>query len=138
MRTPRGRVADVLDRENCWDHFDCGRGPAGPGAHESDVCRAALEDAADGINGGVKGGRSCWAVAGTLGVDQLECLVRDRCTECEFRLAVIKQEMPHFDDRYPVLERLGYASALTLSDRVEIVADEQPADPSGSVTVLPE
>lgn len=51
---------------NCWEFKKCGRERKGKNVQEMGVCPAALDDSFDGINGGIHGGRICWAVAGTF------------------------------------------------------------------------
>jgi len=55
-----------MSKKNCWEVKKCGREPSGAKVKEFGVCPAAEQHRADGINGGVNGGRSCWAVAGTF------------------------------------------------------------------------
>ena len=75
---------------NCWEFKKCGREPGGEKASESGVCPAAAATRLDGTNGGVAGGRVCWAVAGTMcgfqpgevhGVDARKIL---NCLNCAF------------------------------------------------------
>lgn len=42
---------------------NCGRGPA---LDKAESCPAASDTTAHGLNGGLNGGRICWAVAGTF------------------------------------------------------------------------
>ena len=51
---------------NCWEFKKCGREPGGAKAEELGVCQAAIESRVDEVNRGKNGGRSCWAVTGTL------------------------------------------------------------------------
>ena len=51
---------------NCWDIKKCGREPGGTKNSELGVCPATTESSCDGINGGTKAGRICWAIAGTF------------------------------------------------------------------------
>lgn len=44
----------------------CGREPGGANAATRGICPASNERRADGINGGMNGGRACWAIAGTF------------------------------------------------------------------------
>jgi len=90
----------AVPRANCWDVMRCGRGPNGAGAGGLPKCAAALETSADGVNGGVNGGRVCWAVAGTL----CNGRARDRrasrlvsCLGCDFFSQVQREEgLAHF------------------------------------------
>ena len=56
----------TLKKLNCWEFKQCGRQKGGENAGDLGVCPAATEEAADGLNCGKKGGRACWALAGTL------------------------------------------------------------------------
>lgn len=51
---------------NCWTVMQCGREPGGAKAVALGVCPAATERAGEAINGGVRSGRICWAIAGTF------------------------------------------------------------------------
>ena len=72
---------------NCWELKQCGREQGGPKAGELGVCPAALDSPANGINSGSKGGRICWAVAGTL------CGGKKQGTFAEKRLSCISCEV---------------------------------------------
>ena len=51
---------------NCWEFKKCGRQPGGAKTQELGECPASTNVKADGMNSGKNGGRSCWAIAGTL------------------------------------------------------------------------
>ena len=53
-------------KQNCWHLKKCGREPNGSKASELGVCPAATDQQMNGPNGGIHGGRICWAIAGTL------------------------------------------------------------------------
>jgi hypothetical protein len=106
---------------NCWEFHACGRGLDGPGAQRARACRAATESAVDGANNGRNAGRACWAVAGTLGVDEPECVSGYSCSHCGFRRKVHKEELPHVTERHAILQSLGYADALRLGELPELV-----------------
>jgi hypothetical protein len=55
-----------MPKLNCWEFEKCGRQPGGIKVKELGVCPAATEKRAHGINGGINGGRACWAIAGTF------------------------------------------------------------------------
>ncbi len=90
-----------MGKNNCWDVKKCERGPGGAKAHEFGVCQAAAEQRADGIHGGINGGRCCWVIAGTLckGAtpqgDYMQKFCSD-CQNCDFYSMVKKEEEPHF------------------------------------------
>lgn len=73
--------------QNCWEFKKCGRHPGGSHVAELGVCRAAIEAKADGLNGGRKGGRMCWALAGTLCGGKLQGTFAQKvgtCLQCDF------------------------------------------------------
>jgi hypothetical protein len=55
----------MATKVDCWEFKKCSREPGGAKVAELGVCPAARSDSS-GINGGTRGGRICWAVAGTL------------------------------------------------------------------------
>lgn len=56
-----------MERLNCWEVKECGRGPDSTGMDSSKpVCPAATPGNFNGVNGGKFAGRFCWAVAGTF------------------------------------------------------------------------
>ncbi|OFX83360.1 MAG: hypothetical protein A2W99_11870 [Bacteroidetes bacterium GWF2_33_16] len=82
-------------KSNCWEHKKCGREPGGFKANQLGVCPASLEKKVDKINNGKNGGRSCWAVAGTLcgGVVQGTFSMKlENCINCDFYQLVYKEE----------------------------------------------
>ncbi len=92
-----------MPKMNCWEVRNCGKGPDNTNPGELGTCAAALEESTDGVNGGKKGGRVCWAVAGTLcgGSVQGEFAAKmDSCVKCDFYLSVAKEEGAEFL-RYP-------------------------------------
>jgi hypothetical protein len=82
---------------NCWETKNCGRQPGGPKAAEFGVCPAAA--AGSGLNRGTKGGRICWAVAGTLCGGKVQGSFAQKvanCMRCDFYLGVKKEEGDQF------------------------------------------
>jgi len=80
-------VKIVQRKQNCWEIMRCGREPGGLRADDLGVCPAAADRRFDGVNGGINGGRTCWAVAGTDGCDRPECIRANAshpCTACDF------------------------------------------------------
>jgi hypothetical protein len=78
---------------NCWEFEKCGREPGG--ANEHDICPAAIETYANGINGGKNAGRICWAIAGTLCNEMIKgTFAKEKfsCMNCEFFKLVNKEE----------------------------------------------
>ncbi len=84
-----------MEPENCWEKKKCERGPNGEKVKELGLCPAAADDAASGINRGDKGGRICWAIAGTLCGENPQGTFAQKeksCMECEFFLQVMAEE----------------------------------------------
>ena len=55
-----------MAKQNCWEFKSCGRQPGGAKTAELGLCPAATEPRLNGVNSGRNGGRSCWAMTGTL------------------------------------------------------------------------
>jgi len=75
---------------NCWEYKQCGRGPG-----NEPTCPAATDVRADGVHGGVNGGRVCWAIAGTMcgGRQQGTYAVKlETCMRCDFYQLVLREE----------------------------------------------
>lgn len=84
-----------MEKKNCWEVKKCGRESGGAKAAELGVCQASIEQRANGLHGGINGGRVCWAVTGTLcgGKVQGEYAKKSgECTQCEFYRQVRKEE----------------------------------------------
>jgi len=80
---------------NCWEAKKCGRQPGGSRAGELGVCPAAVEQKADGLNGGRNAGRICWALAGTLCGGKVQGTFATKvgtCMECDFYQTVCREE----------------------------------------------
>ena len=80
-----------MGRKNCWEYFECGRQPGGEKVGELGVCPAAKEGNLHGLNEGINGGRSCWAIAGTLCKGQTQGSYAQKlgdCLGCEFYASV--------------------------------------------------
>ena len=94
---------------NCWQFKKCGRQPSGEKADELGVCPAAIEAAADGINSGAEGGRSCWALAGTLCGGKVQGTFATKlanCLQCDFYKLVLQEEGQDFIQSREILERI--------------------------------
>ncbi|MHA1959896.1 MAG: two-CW domain-containing protein [Candidatus Thorarchaeota archaeon] len=86
---------ETMARINCWEFKQCGRERDGVNADELGVCPAAVEISTNGINNGDNGGRTCWALAGTLcgGTVQGEFASKiANCVTCEFYNKVLNEE----------------------------------------------
>ena len=82
---------------NCWEFFHCGRELGGKKEQRLGACPAAVETRLHGVNGGVNGGRACWA----LEASGRECRkggMRQKiksCLRCPFFQHVMQQEGRH-------------------------------------------
>ena len=95
MRMEKG-LEMCIDRKNCWEIKQCARGPGDKGPS---TCVAALPSDWDGINGGDKGGRFCWSVAGALCGSQptgSSAAKLMNCFECDFFKQVQEEEAKGF------------------------------------------
>ena len=96
-------------KQNCWEYKKCGREPNGLKAAELGVCPAAIETRTDGINSGKNGGRSCWALTGTLcgGVVQGSFAAKlGNCLKCEFYQTVGMEEGTNHQSARDILKHL--------------------------------
>jgi len=63
---------------------------------ELGVCPAAVDESADGLNGGRNGGRICWAISGHFSVEgTIRCTsAKDlvTCMACDFFKTVLREE----------------------------------------------
>lgn len=88
-----------MSKRNCWEVKKCGREPGGALADELGICSAAIEERANGMNGGKNAGRACWAVTGT------QCSENGcagfaaklwNCLKCDFYKSVLEEEKELF------------------------------------------
>jgi hypothetical protein len=80
---------------NCWEHMKCGREPKGARIKELGVCPAATYTSINGVNGGINGGRMCWAIVGIYSFTDTKrplSLDSHSCYECEFHRRVLAEE----------------------------------------------
>ncbi|HET6516034.1 MAG TPA: hypothetical protein VFG09_12800 [Thermodesulfovibrionales bacterium] len=85
----------MKSRINCWEFMKCGREINGERAKDLGVCAAAANPQADGINGGINGGRICWALVGTYSCHAGKSLFSEKknlCFDCEFHRRVLSEE----------------------------------------------
>jgi hypothetical protein len=98
-----------MNKQNCWEYKKCGREPRGLKAVELGVCPASVKKRTDGINSGKNGGRSCWALTGTLcgGVVQGTFASElGNCMKCEFYQLVGMEEGPNHQSSRDILKHL--------------------------------
>ncbi len=81
-------------RQNCWEYKNCGREPNGSNIEELGICHAAIDNTFNGLNSGEKGGRICWAVAGTFCDGEVQGTYAEKqvsCMNCDF-FSLVKAE----------------------------------------------
>lgn len=86
-------------RPNCWDVMRCGREPGGRLSATAGPCPAAVDRSLAGVNGGVRGGRVCWTIAGTFCEGQVQGTFAGKlstCLSCRFYRLVRRQEGDEF------------------------------------------
>ncbi len=111
-RAVRDDAADKAGpgKRNCWEFRGCGREPGGSAVDELGPCPAATETSANGLNGGLNGGRICWSIAGTLCGGKVQGTAAAKmptCLDCPFFKTVTVDEGARF---------------LTVLTRVEVYA----------------
>jgi hypothetical protein len=87
-------------KQNCWEFKKCGRIPGGEKAAELGECPASTKTTANGVNGGKKGGRICWAIAGTFCGGKVQGTYAyeiPTCMNCEF-LKKVRFEEFHINE----------------------------------------
>lgn len=97
-------------KKNCWEFHQCGQEPGGAKVAELGVCPAAAETRVHGINGGINGGRVCWAISGTFCNGQVMgsfAAKINTCLDCEFFKLVRKEEGPYIHDTRKILYLLA-------------------------------
>ncbi|GAB4339428.1 MAG: hypothetical protein Kow0089_12310 [Desulfobulbaceae bacterium] len=99
-----------MERKNCWEYFRCGRQPGGDKAAEQGVCPAAVAHKLDGTNDGVNGGRSCWAIAGTLCRGRVQGSFAQKlgdCLKCDFYDIVRRDQGDDLVTTRDILDKLN-------------------------------
>lgn len=84
-----------MSKLNCWEFMKCGKEIGTDKNGKQDVCPIASEKSADGLNGGVNGGRICWVIADLCCEKSIQCSDKKRkdpCFSCEFRFKVMMEE----------------------------------------------
>jgi len=98
-----------MAKMNCWEFKKCGREPGGAKVAELGVCAAATVAAVNGCNNGKNGGRSCWAIAGTLCGGKVQGSFAEKlgnCLKCEFYQQVGAEEGSNFTSSKDILLKL--------------------------------
>ncbi len=89
-----------MTKLNCWEMEKCERQPGGSKTKELGICPASSDTASEGVNGGVNGGRICWAIAGTMCGGKIQGSHADKqssCMFCEFYKHVKAEEGKSFE-----------------------------------------
>lgn len=89
------RSASMKRKLNCWEFMKCGRELNGERAKDLGVCPTAIYPHADGLNGGLNGGRICWAIVGTYSCHIGASSVTKKkilCHDCRFHRKVLSEE----------------------------------------------
>jgi len=60
--------------QNCWEFKKCGREPGGAIAEQLGICPTTVAEFANGLNGGINGGRICWAINWKSVDDKVACM----------------------------------------------------------------
>jgi hypothetical protein len=71
----------------------CGREVGGDRTDELGICPVSTFLSADGLNGGVNGGRICWIIEEN-GCSDKSIHRKDFCFQCELRFKVTNEEGP--------------------------------------------
>ena len=98
-----------LPHVNCWEYMKCGRGPGGEHVADLGACPVAEALSVNGLHGGQNGGRTCWAISGTLCGGKVQgsfaCKIR-HCQDCDFYHLVKCEEGDSFASIDSILNRL--------------------------------
>jgi len=99
-----------MGKKNCWEAKNCGRITGGLKTKEFGVCPVYIETKVNGVNGGVNGGRACWAIAGSLCGGKVQGTFAEKlqnCTACDFYLLVRGEEKVNLVKSGDILAKLG-------------------------------
>jgi hypothetical protein len=98
-----------MQKFNCWEFKKCGREPGGSKNAELGVCPAATEVRTNKINSGSFGGRTCWAVTGTLCGGKVQGSFASKlanCMACDFYKIVQNEEGSAYQSAKNILQLL--------------------------------
>lgn len=103
-------MVKVVVKKNCWEFKKCGRQPGGGHVDDRGECPAVKAFKAHGLNEGINGGRSCWAVAGTFCHGQTQGTFVSKfvdCSRCDFFIQVMKEEGERLIPVQEILRKLN-------------------------------
>ena len=92
-------MAEKKKKINCWEFKKCGREPGGVHVADLGICPATVETRLEGVHEGIKAGRSCWVMAGTLCKGEVQGTFAQKyknCEVCDFYKLVKSEEFPKF------------------------------------------
>ena len=98
-----------MKKLNCWEFKRCGREPGGLKTNQLGICPATTEQRLDGVNSGKHGGRSCWALAGTLSGGKVQGVFASNvqnCLSCDFYATVQIEEGNEFVLAHEIMRKL--------------------------------
>ena len=100
-----------MTKKNCWEYRCCGRQPGGGNVKKYGLCPASTLTAVNGVNGGVNGGRACWALTGTMSgppekVQGIFARTISCCYACKFYEQVLCEEGEHFQGTAAIVRLL--------------------------------
>jgi hypothetical protein len=103
------RRKNVMKRKNCWEFKNCGRESGGFNTGRLGVCPATTCTALTGFNHGECGGRSCWAIAGTLCKGNVQGTYAKKikdCLKCDFYEIAKTEEGVDYQDSAKILKKM--------------------------------
>ncbi len=89
-----------MAKVNCWEFKKCGREPGGVNVGQFGVCPATIKGTGEGINGGDRRGRICWAISGTFCGGEIQGSFAQKeisCMDCPFFITVEQEEGASFE-----------------------------------------
>ena len=99
-----------MEKQNCWEFKKCGRHPGGDKVGALGECPAPTESRTDGMNDGKNGGRSCWAISGTLCGGEKQGTFAQKllnCSQCDFYKIVMQEEGKRVQLAQKILKKLA-------------------------------
>ncbi len=115
-----------MAKKNCWEVRCCGRQPGGINVKKYGLCPASTLTAVNGINGGINGGRACWALTGTMSgpaekVQGIFARTITSCYSCKFYEQVMCEEQDSFVGTVQIVhtlrERIAQAAGRTSTQK---------------------
>lgn len=87
----------------------CGLGPNGDKTESQGTCPAPKTKILNGLNGGINGGRACWAISGTFCNGKVEGKFASKvptCLQCDFYKLVCREQGASFRGTAQILALL--------------------------------